>query len=89
MTRLRITVTGMVQGVGYRWWTRAEAQRLGVSGWVKNRLDGRVEAEAEGDAQAVAALVDWMRGGPPSATVTALETAEVAPTGETGFRIAG
>ncbi|GLI28242.1 acylphosphatase [Agromyces rhizosphaerae] len=87
MTRLRITVTGMVQGVGYRWWTRAEAQRLGVSGWVKNRLDGRVEAEAEGDEQAVAALVDWMRGGPPSATVTAIETAEVPPTGETGFRI--
>ncbi|BDZ63586.1 acylphosphatase [Agromyces mangrovi Wang et al. 2018] len=82
-------MTGMVQGVGYRWWTRAEAQRLGVSGWVKNRLDGRVEAEAEGDAQAVAALVDWMRGGPPSATVTAVETAEVTPTGETGFRIAG
>jgi acylphosphatase len=69
VTRL-VAVEGFVQGVGYREFTRRAAERLGVFGWVRNRLDGTVEALLHGPAEAVEALSAEMRRGPSFATVT-------------------
>jgi acylphosphatase len=65
----RILVEGVVQGVGYREFTRRAALRLNVSGWVRNRSDGAVEALARGSPAAVEALVAEMRQGPRFAIV--------------------
>jgi acylphosphatase len=67
--RLRLRVTGRVQGVWYRGATAAEARRLGVAGWVRNLPDGSVEALIEGEPAAVRALAAWCRTGPPGARV--------------------
>jgi len=79
--RARIRVTGVVQGVFYRQATAQEANRLGVSGTVRNLADGAVEVEAEGERRAVEALVAWCRRGPPAARVEDVEVAWGAPTG--------
>ena len=79
---------GEVQGVGFRYTARREAQRIGVTGWVTNRRDGSVEAEIEGDEASVRAMLDWLAQGPPGAVVRSTEVSEVEPTGERGFRIA-
>ena len=64
---------GQVQGVGFRYSTRREAQRLGLRATVWNRDDGGVECEAEGDAEALRQLAAWLRRGPPSARVERVE----------------
>lgn len=69
----RLLITGLVQGVGYRFSTVVEAQRLGLDGWVRNRRDGQVEAVASGPEDQVAALIEWARRGPPSALVREVE----------------
>ena len=89
MIRQRVIVHGRVQAVGFRYYARVEAQRLGVSGWIRNRSDGAVEAEIEGDAPSVDAMLAWLDEGPPGADVTSISTADLAPTGERGFRITG
>lgn len=88
MIRRRVVVHGGVQGVGFRYSARREADRLGIAGWVRNRADGAVEAELEGDEASVQAMLDWLAEGPPGAVVRSTEVAEAAPTGERGFRIA-
>jgi acylphosphatase len=81
MRRVRAIVTGRVQGVSFRASTAWEARRLGVHGWVRNRTDGSVELEAEGDADRVAALLAWCEKGPPAARVSRVAVDELAPTG--------
>ena len=66
---LRLQIEGLVQGVGFRYAMHREALRLGLTGWVRNRRDGTVEAVVAGPAGAVAAIAAWSRRGPPSARV--------------------
>lgn len=67
-------VRGRVQGVGYRYGLREQAQRLGIAGWVRNRRRDAVEAVLVGDAGAVDAALAWMEHGPEGAVVDSLET---------------
>ncbi len=79
--RVHLFVEGRVQGVYYRATAAAEAERLGLSGWVRNRRDGRVELVAEGPRSALDALVAWCHRGPPTAAVRAVEAHWDAPSG--------
>jgi acylphosphatase len=79
--RLRATVRGRVQGVGFRANAAAEARRLGLTGWVRNQLDGTVETDAEGPAAAVEAYLTWLRRGPSLAHVTGLDAEWLPPAG--------
>jgi len=67
---VRITVAGRVQGVGFRWFTQAEAERLGLSGWVRNRRDGSVEAEVVGPPERIDEFAGRLAVGPSSSNVT-------------------
>jgi acylphosphatase len=88
MRRVRAIVTGRVQGVSFRASTAAEARRLGIVGWVRNRDDGAVELEAQGPDDRVAALLSWCAHGPPAARVTNVAVEELAVTaGEPRFAI--
>lgn len=69
MKTQRLRIEGRVQGVWFRESMRREAERLGVTGWVRNLPDGSVEAVVQGAAEAVDALLDWSRTGPPMARV--------------------
>ena len=68
-----VRLTGRVQGVFFRAWAQERARALGVTGWVRNCPDGRVEAHVEGDEQAVEQIIEKMRSGPPSAQVEAFD----------------
>ena len=72
-----VRLTGRVQGVFFRAWAQERARALGVTGWVRNCPDGRVEAHVEGDEQAVEQIIEKMRSGPPSAQVEDLRVWEV------------
>ena len=86
--RVRAVVRGLVQGVSFRATTRREAARLGLSGWVRNQVDGSVLLEAQGVAAQVDALVAWCRKGPPAAEVSSVEVESLAVVeGEHDFAI--
>lgn len=70
--RFKLLIKGVVQGVNFRYYTRREAMRLNVSGWVRNLPDGPVAAVFEGEEEDVEALIRWCRQGPDSARVTEL-----------------
>ena len=84
--RVHVWVSGRVQGVGYRFATCEQAERLGLGGWVRNLGDGRVEAVFEGPAAEVAQALAWCQRGPAGAWVSDVRTEQEAPIGETGFR---
>jgi acylphosphatase len=86
MRRVHVSVSGRVQGVFYRATCVERARSLGLAGWVRNALDGRVEAEFEGPTEAVDAMVAWCREGPPFAVVEDVAVTERSPSGERGFR---
>jgi len=79
MVARQIRVSGRVQGVGYRISLQDEAQRHGVTGWVRNRRDGSVEALLQGTGPAVEAVIAWARRGPPGARVESLADAAAEP----------
>ena len=83
----RFVASGRVQGVFFRDSTRREANRLGVTGWVRNRPDGTVEAHAEGPREAVEALVRWAREGPRHADVDDVSVSDAEPAGCTRFDV--
>ena len=87
MPRTHVWVSGRVQGVWFREACRREAEQRGVAGWVQNLADGRVEAVFEGPADAVEALVEWCRVGPPRARVSGVEHRDELEVGESGFRV--
>jgi len=85
---VRMLLSGRVQGVGFRWFTRAAAQELGLAGLVRNLPDGRVEVEVAGGPEGLEAFRRRLREGPPGARVEALEEQELdtVPAWD-GFRI--
>ncbi len=87
--RLRVKIRGRVQGVWFRASTRDEAVRLGLSGWVRNLPDGRVEAVFEGPEEGLEKMLAWCRQGPSLAEVIEVETEPGVATGQfSGFKIA-
>jgi acylphosphatase len=72
-----LRITGIVQGVGYRASFDAQANALRVSGWVRNRRDGSVEAAVRGDAHAIEKLIAWARRGPATARVSEVAVSEI------------
>ncbi|MDQ3155538.1 MAG: acylphosphatase [Actinomycetota bacterium] len=87
MLRRRVIVRGRVQGVFFRATCADEARARSVGGWVSNQPDGTVEAVFEGDHEAVTAMVDWCRAGPPYAEVTGVEVREEPALGESTFTV--
>jgi acylphosphatase len=85
--RAHVLISGRVQGVCFRAYTVDEATAAGVTGWVRNTSDGRVEAAFEGEQPAVEAIIAWCRKGPPAARVNNVEVVWGAPKGEQGFGI--
>jgi acylphosphatase len=77
-TRL-VRVRGRVQGVGYRYACVRQARALGVTGWVRNRMDDSVEAMLQGTPRQLAQMCDWMRDDMPAALVESIDITEVPP----------
>ena len=85
--RRHVTVNGDVQGVFFRETTRRKATEAGVSGWIANRSDGKVEAVFEGAAGAVEELVEFCREGPTAASVEGVDVKTEDPEGLSGFDV--
>jgi acylphosphatase len=83
---VRVRISGRVQNVWYRYWTTKEARARGLRGWVRNRLDGTVEALFIGEATAVAAMIEACRDGPSDARVAEVAEAPDTDDGSDGFR---
>lgn len=80
--RLHAIVDGIVQGVNFRYYTQERARSLRLTGWVRNRADGSVEVLAEGPRALLDQLLEFLRRGPPAASVTEVKEEWQAPTGE-------
>jgi acylphosphatase len=88
MVRAHLLISGRVQGVFYRASCRREAEALGLTGWVRNLPDGRVEALVQGPKETVEAMVAWCYRGPDEAQVTNIDVAYEDPRDDlSGFRI--
>jgi acylphosphatase len=86
--RVHVLVSGLVQGVNFRYYTLLQANRLGVRGWVRNLHDGRVEAVFEGEQTGIDEIVNWCHTGPRSARVERVDTLPETYVGEfDGFEI--
>ena len=81
-----LMIHGQVQGVFYRNWAVQAANGLGIAGWVRNRMDGSVEALVEGPAEAVEQFIALARQGPPAARVARIDVADVAVEGLASFQ---
>ena len=79
---MHVLVEGRVQGVNFRHYTRQKATELGITGWVKNKPDGSVEATFEGDEDSVREIIDWCGTGPPSSEVFNVSVREEVWKGE-------
>lgn len=88
-TASRIVVRGIVQGVLFRASMSEVARKNGVSGWVRNRVDGSVEAHVEGEEEAVTRVIEWARHGPPRARVDSVSVVPSRVRNMRGFRIVG
>lgn len=86
-TRAHVFVSGIVQGVGYRFTTLTQANQLGLSGWVRNLPDNRVEAVFEGTKAVVEEMIRWCYEGPTGAVVKDVAVEYAAPEGIRGFEI--
>ena len=80
--RIHVVVEGRVQGVFFRACTADEANRLGLTGWVRNRAEGTVEAVIEGGAKKVTAMINWLNKGSPQSTVSRVRVTEEKPTNQ-------
>lgn len=85
--RVRVLVSGRVQGVFFRQGTIRLARSVGCAGWVRNREDGRLEAAFEGSPEAVDRLIAWCREGPELASIEGVEVLEEEPEGIVGFDV--
>jgi acylphosphatase len=86
--RIRVLISGEVQGVWFRANTRDRAIELGLNGWVRNTSDGKVEAVFEGEEERIKRMIEWCRHGPPLARVEKLEIRWEEPKNErNGFSI--
>jgi len=85
---VHVVISGRVQGVWFRVSTKQKAEQLGVTGWVKNTADGKVEALFEGDKKHIQEMIDWCHQGPPSAQIDHVEiTEQSSSNGFDGFSI--
>ena len=73
-----LLITGRVQGVGFRFYMERKAREIGVSGWVRNRRDGSVEAMVQGSPDTVETMITWARRGPPSAVVAEVRVTDAS-----------
>lgn len=87
MKAKHLVIHGRVQGVCYRAWTAQQAQNLGISGWVRNRSDGTVEAVINGTEEAVEQMLAACRTGPGAAQVTGIDIDEIEPENVKGFEV--
>ena len=85
--RAHVFVSGRVQGVSFRDATRNQAEQIGLSGWVRNTQDGRVEAVFEGEPDTVRHMIDWCESGPSSADVEDVSVENEQPEGLSGFEV--
>ncbi|HSD99295.1 MAG TPA: acylphosphatase [Burkholderiales bacterium] len=73
-----LIITGRVQGVGFRFYMERKARELGITGWVRNRRDGAVEAVVQGTTGAVESMIAWARRGPPSSIVAEVRVSDAS-----------
>ncbi|MEB3279877.1 MAG: acylphosphatase [Lyngbya sp.] len=85
--RVRLLISGRVQGVGFRYSTREAAIQRNVKGWVRNLSDGRVEAVLEGSQTDVESMIEWCHQGPPGASVQEVSVSQESPEGLQNFDI--
>lgn len=87
MKRFHLVIRGVVQGVGFRYYTDKEAKRLYLSGWVRNTQDGSVEIEVQGEEQPLVEFIEWVHQGPTRSLVESVDITELPENKETGFSI--